>query len=82
MFRFWINENFIDKIFLIVVNILLWIILIILGEKRVFIYYRDGVIWFYFFIEIGKKWKKFMFVEGEICKYKGLIFFVVYFWLM
>lgn len=70
MFRFWINENFIDKIFLIVVNILLWIILIILGEKRVFIYYRDGVIWFYFFfIEIGKKkWKKFMCVEGEICK--------------
>lgn len=80
MFRLWINGNFIDKIFLIVVNILLWIILIILGEKEVFIYYRDGVIWFFFlwFLVLWeiymicdgekKKIKKFMFVEGKVWK--------------
>lgn len=53
MFRVWIIGNLIDKIFLIVVNILLWIILIILGEKEVFIYYRDGVIWFFLFIVLS-----------------------------
>jgi len=39
-----INENFIDKTFSIVANILLRIILTTSGEKRAFTYYRDGVI--------------------------------------
>lgn len=73
-----INENFIDKTFSIVANILLRIIPTTSGEKRAFTYYRDGAIWFYFFTEIGKKWKKPTLAEGEICKYKGLIPSVVY----
>ncbi|KAK8470450.1 hypothetical protein PHAVU_004G150700 [Phaseolus vulgaris] len=38
------NENFIDKTFSIVANILLRIIPTTSGEKRAFTYYRDGVI--------------------------------------
>ncbi|KAM3696930.1 hypothetical protein ACB098_06G076000 [Castanea mollissima] len=37
-----INGNFIDKTFSIVANILLRIILITLGEKEAFTYYRDA----------------------------------------
>ncbi|KAI3720280.1 hypothetical protein L6452_21193 [Arctium lappa] len=37
-----INENFIDKTFSIVANILLRIIPTISGEKEAFTYYRDG----------------------------------------
>ena len=40
----WINENFIDKTFSIVANILLRIIPTTSGEKEAFTYYRDGVI--------------------------------------
>ena len=39
-----INENFIDKTFSIVANILLRIIPKTSGEKRAFTYYRDGAI--------------------------------------
>lgn len=72
MLRLCINGNFIDKIFIIVVDILLWVILIIFGEKEVFIYYRDGVIWlllfFFLLILIGIERKmsiekKFMFLK-------------------
>ena len=45
-----INGNFIDKTFSIVANILLQIIPTTSGEKEAFTYYRDGVIWFFFFI--------------------------------
>jgi hypothetical protein len=38
------NENFIDKTFTIVVDILLRIISMALEEKEAFTYYRDGVI--------------------------------------
>jgi len=44
-----INGNFIDKTFSIVANILLQIIPTTSGEKEAFTYYRDGVIWFFFF---------------------------------
>jgi len=50
-----INENFIDKTFSIVANILLRIIPTTLGEKRAFTYYRDDVIWFHFFLPISVK---------------------------
>lgn len=43
-----INGNFIDKTFSIVANILLGIIPTTSGEKKAFIYYRDGAIWFFF----------------------------------
>ena len=39
-----INENFIDKTFSIVANILLQIIPTTSGEKKAFTYYRDSVI--------------------------------------
>ncbi|KAK7370287.1 hypothetical protein VNO78_37897 [Psophocarpus tetragonolobus] len=39
-----INENFIDKTFSIVANILLRIIPTTSGEKKAFTYYRDGAI--------------------------------------
>lgn len=45
-----INGNFIDKTFSIVANILLQIIPTTSGEREAFTYYRDGVIWFFFFI--------------------------------
>ena len=48
-----INGNFIDKTFSIVANILLQIIPTTSGEKEAFTYYRDGVIWFFFFISLG-----------------------------
>lgn len=64
-----INENFIDRTFSIVANILLQIIPTTSGEKKAFTYYRDGAIWFYFFFtEIGEKCKKPTLAEGEICK--------------
>nr|YP_010162538.1 hypothetical chloroplast RF34 [Erythrina crista-galli]YP_010514050.1 photosystem I assembly protein Ycf3 [Erythrina herbacea]YP_010891080.1 pafI [Erythrina sandwicensis]QRI60247.1 hypothetical chloroplast RF34 [Erythrina crista-galli]UXL85703.1 photosystem I assembly protein Ycf3 [Erythrina herbacea]WJK72530.1 pafI [Erythrina sandwicensis] len=43
MTRSRINENFIDKTFSIVANILLRIIPTTSGEKRAFTYYRDGM---------------------------------------
>lgn len=91
MLRLCINGNFIDKIFIIVVDILLWVILIIFGEKEVFIYYRDGVIWlllFFFFVDFdwnrkkNEYWKKIYVFEGEVYNIKKIIFFVMYLWLM
>jgi len=38
------NDNFIDKTFTIVADILLRIIPMASGEKKAFTYYRDGVI--------------------------------------
>jgi hypothetical protein len=38
------NDNFIDKTFTIVADILLWIIPTIQREKEAFTYYRDGVV--------------------------------------
>ncbi|MDF3681039.1 hypothetical protein P3S38_29120, partial [Enterobacter hormaechei] len=38
------NDNFIDKTFTIVADILLQIIPMASGEKKAFTYYRDGVI--------------------------------------
>jgi hypothetical protein len=40
------NDNFINKTFTIVTNILLWIILTIQKEKKTLTYYKDGVVWF------------------------------------
>ncbi len=45
-----INENFIDKTFSIVANILLRIIPTTSGEKEAFTYYRDGAIWFFYLL--------------------------------
>lgn len=42
------NDNFIDKTFTIVADILLRIIPMAPGEKEAFTYYRDGVIWYFF----------------------------------
>ncbi len=56
-----INGNFIDKTFSVVANILLQIIPTTSGEKEAFTYYRDGVIWFFFFswsYEKGAKFEK------------------------
>ena len=44
-----INGNFIDKTFSVVANILLRIIPTTSGEREAFTYYRDGVIWFFFY---------------------------------
>ena len=45
-----INGNFIDKTFSIVANILLRVIPTTSGEKEALTYYRDGAIWFFFFL--------------------------------
>ena len=42
------NDNFIDKTFTIVADILLRIIPMAPEEKEAFTYYRDGVIWYFF----------------------------------
>ena len=72
-----INGNFIDKTFSIVANILLQIIPTTSGEKEAFTYYRDGVIWFFFYLSVLREkrairenfWKKkSMLVEGEVWK--------------
>ena len=73
-----INGNFIDKTFSIVANILLQIIPTTSGEKEAFTYYRDGVIWFFFFLFISflsvlrerhvSFWNKSTLVEGEVWK--------------
>ena len=48
-----INDNFIDKTFSIVANILLRIIPTTAREKEAFSYYRDGAIWFFLFFLTG-----------------------------
>lgn len=79
-----INGNFIDKTFSVVANILLRIIPTTSGEKEAFTYYRDGVIWFFFYPTYDKDpkfgierkniiilidyWKKSTLVEGEVYK--------------
>jgi len=82
MTRSRINGNFIDKTFTIVANILLRIIPTTSGEREAFTYYRDGAIWFFFFLPISvlgekyilrreskKFWKKKpTLAEGEIGK--------------
>lgn len=76
-----INGNFIDKTFSIVANILLRIIPTTSGEKEAFTYYRDGVIWLFFYLPLSvlgqrqmirdrKEWKRLLkkstLVEGEV----------------
>ena len=48
-----ITGNLIDKTFSIVANILLRIIPTTSGEKEAFTYYRDGAIWFFFYLSIS-----------------------------
>ena len=72
-----INENFIDKTFSIVANILLRIIPTTSGEKEAFTYYRDGAIWLslFFFspILIGIERKTSIEKKSTLLKVKFII---------